>query len=179
MAVTTLIDIATNVSLDDIAETGNIYLYAADGSCEAVAYSAREAISGGIRFTPAAGNVLENAYAAGAQTDIPEMLYAEAAMVPAASDPASGLFIFDFVCDSVKLRNKMQYNSVERVDCKGLELTVFQTNQDNTVSIRKRFRCSTFRITGGIADIRSGVPVPVPEQNRIVALLNSLISGGF
>ena len=179
LAVTTLIDIATSVGVNDIAESGNIYLYAADGSCEAVAYASREAITGGIRFTPASGNVLANSYSVGAQTDIPEMLYAEATMVAADSDPATGLFVFDFICDSVKLRNKMQYSSIERVDdCKGLELTVFQTNGDNTVSIRKRFRCTTFRITGGIADIKTGVPVPAPEQNQILALLTSFISRG-
>lgn len=180
LAVTTLIDVATGVSVNDIAESGNIYLYTADGSCEAVAYASREAISGGIRFTPASGNVLANAYSVGAQTDVPEMLYAEATMVAAASDPATGLFVFDFICDSVKLRNKMQYSSIEQVDdCKGLELTVFQTHQDNTVSIRKRFRCSTFRITGGIADIKTGVPVPVPEQNQIAAVCQAMLSAGF
>ena len=180
LAVTTLIDIATDVSVNEISESGNIYLYAADGSCEAVAYASREMISGGIRFTPASGNVLANAYSAGAQADIPEMLYAEGTMVGAASSPATGLFVFDFICDSVKLRNKMQYSSIERVDdCKGLELTVFQTNQDNTVSIRKRFRCSSFRITGGIADIRTGVPVPAPEQNQILALLHGFVSHGL
>ena len=180
LAVTTLIDIATDVSVNEISESGNIYLYAADGSCEAVAYASREMISGGIRFTPASGNVLANAYSAGAQADIPEMLYAEATMVGAASSPATGLFVFDFLCDSVKLRNKMQYSSIERVDdCKGLELTVFQTNQDNTVSIRKRFRCSSFRITGGIADIKTGVPVPAPEQNQILSLLHGFVSHGL
>ena len=180
LAVTTLIDIATSVGVNDIAESGNIYLYAADGSCEAVAYASREAITGGIRFTPASGNVLANAYSVGAQTDIPEMLYAEATMVAADSDPATGLFVFDFICDSVKLRNKMQYSSIERVDdCKGLELTVFQTGENNTVSIRKRFRCTTFRITGGIADIKTGVPVPAPEQNQILALLHSFIAQGL
>lgn len=180
LPVSTVIDITTNVGIDDIAESGNIYLYAADGSCEAVAYASREAISGGIRFTPASGNVLENAYSAGAQADIPEMLYAEATMVGAASSPATGLFVFDFLCDSVKLRNKMQYSSIERVDdCKGLELTVFQTGENNTVSIRKRFRCSSFRITGGIADIKTGVPVPVPGQNQILALLTSFIAQGL
>ena len=180
LPVSTLIDIATSVGVDDIAESGNIYLYADDGSCEAVAYASREAINGGIRFTPAADNELENAYSIGAQADIPEMLYAEAPMLAADSDPATGLFVFDFICDSVKLRNKMQYSSVEKVDdCKGLELTVFQTNGDNTVSIRKRFRCTTFRITGGIADIKTGVPVPVPEQNQILALLHSFIAQGL
>lgn len=180
LAVTTLIDVVIGVSVNDIAESGNIYLYTADGSCEAVAYASREAISGGIRFTPAAGNELANSYSVGAQADVPEMLYAEATMVAAASDPATGLFVFDFICDSVKLRNKMQYSSVEQVDdCKGLELTVFQTHQDNTVSIRKRFRCSTFRITGGIADVKTGVPVPMPEQNQIAAVCQAMLSAGF
>ena len=180
LAVTTLIDIATSVGVEEIAESGNIYIYADDGSCEAIAYASREAISGGIRFTPASGNELANSYSIGTQADIPEMLYAEATMLAAASDPATGLFVFDFICDSVKLRNKMQYSSVEKVDdCMGLELTVFQTNGDNTVSIRKRFRCYSFRITGGIADIKTGVPVPVPEQNQILALLHGFIAQGL
>ena len=180
LPVSTVIDIATNVGIDDIAESGNIYLYDGNGGNEAVAYSSREAINGGIRFTPAAGNVLENTYSFGTQADIPEMLYAEAVMIPDDSDPATGLFVFDFVCDSIKLRNKMQYDSIELVDdCVGLELTVFQSNADNTVSIRKRFICSSFRITGGIADVKTGVPVPVPEQNQILVLLHSFIAQGL
>lgn len=180
IATGTQIDVTTNESVNNISETGNIYLYDADGDNEAIAYSSRETISGGIRFIAAAGNVLENSYAVNDQTDIPEMLYAEAVMVAAASDPATGLFAFDFVCDSTKLRNKMQYSSIEKVDdCKGLELTVFQTQQNNIISIRKRFRCTTFRIVGGIADLKTGVSIPTPEENTIIALLNSFISQGM
>lgn len=182
MAEGTLIDISTasNVSVDDIASSGNIYLYASDGSCEGVAYSSRQTISGGIRFTAAAGNELTNSYAANAKADIPEMLYAEAPMNAAESDPATGFFVFNFVCDSEKLRKKMLYSNLAQVDdCAGLELTVFQSNTDNTISIRKRFLCTTFRIAGGIADIRSGVSVPRAEENQILAIVESLLSQGL
>lgn len=176
LPVTTPIDVTTNVGVDNIAESGNIYLYFGDGSREAIAYSARVAIIGGIRFTPAAGNELEHSYAAGVQVDVPEMLYAEATMVAADSDPATGLFAFDFVCDSVKLRNKMQYNSLEKVDdCKGLELTIYQI-VGTRLYIRKRCRCSTFTISGGIADVGTPSPLSNPEENKILALVREYLS---
>lgn len=179
-ALTTPIEVITQESLDNIAEKGNIYLYNAGKPAVTVAYSTRREISGGIEFIPVEAQTLENSYNSGVQVDIPEMLYAEAVMDPALSDPATGLFVFDFICDSTKLRNKMQYASVEKVDdCKGLELTVFQVAEDNTVAIRKRCRLTTFRITGGIADVKSGVTVPEPEQNEILALLSAFIAQGF
>ena len=97
IATGTVIEVSTGVNAENISETGNICLYNANGETEAIAYSSRRAISGGIQFVAAEGNVIEHSFAVNDQTDIPEMLYAEAAMVPEESDPANGLFVFDFV----------------------------------------------------------------------------------
>lgn len=171
------VSVATNESIDNIAESGDIYIYAdSNATPEALEYTSRVKISSGIQFTLATGATLQNAYSSGSQVDIPEMLYAEALMIDEESDPATGLFVFDLVMDSPKLRNAMQYKSVERLaDVKGLELMIYQTGDNNTLKILKRFRCGSFSIEGGIADLKTGVPVPDTRQSEILALINRLL----
>ena len=172
------IHVETTQNIDDIAENGNIYLYAGD-TPEALSYSSRQSTEGGILFTLSEDTLPEGSYAQGSKVDIPEMLYAEAAMIPEESDPATGLFVFDFICDSQKLRNQMRYSSVEMIDdCKGLEITIFQAHE-NSLYIRKRFCCNTFQITGGIADIHTNAPLTSQEESQYLAALNGFVSQGL
>lgn len=176
--------VKTSASLVDISPAGTLFVYDGEYSV-ALAYKSRvESASGVVTFTMAAGNSLDgHTYPANANVDIPEALYAQAEMNAALSDKDTGKFVFDFVCYSEKLRNKMQYNSIAILDdCKGLELTVFTTNGNggaNVVDVINRFRCASFRITGGIADMQSGVPASVPQENALKAILNAYIEGGM
>ena len=176
--------VKTSASIVDISPAGTLFVYDGEYSV-ALAYKSRvESASGVVTFTMAAGNSLDgHTYPANANVDIPEALYAQAEMNAALSDKDTGKFVFDFVCFSEKLRNKMQYNSIAILDdCKGLELTVFTTNGNggaNVVDVINRFRCASFRITGGIADLQSGVPASAPQENAIKAILNAYVEGGM
>ncbi len=184
VAENTTIAVKTTASLVDISPAGTLYVY--DGEyAVALSYKSRaESASGVVTFTLAAGNSLDgHTYPANANVDIPEALYAQAEMNATLSDKDTGKFVFDFVCNSEKLRSKMQYNSISILDdCKGLELTVFTTNGNggaNVVDVINRFRCASFRITGGISDMQSGVPASVPQENALKAILNAYIEGGM
>lgn len=182
-AENTAVAVKTNAALEDIPTEGTLYIYQ-DDTTAALAFKSRsQTASGVVTFILASGNTLSGTLTQGDAVDIPEALYAQAEMNAPLSDPATGLFVFDFTCYSEKLRNKMQYNSIAILDdCKGLELTVFTTNTENNtsvVSVINRFRCASFRITGGIADLQNGVPASVPQENAIKAILNAYVDEGM
>ena len=182
-AENTNVAVKTNAALEDIPTEGTLYIYHSDATVALAFKSRSQTASGVVTFVLASGNTLSGTLTQGDAVDIPEALYAQAEMNATLSDAATGLFVFDFTCYSEKLRNKMQYNSISILDdCKGLELTVFTTNTENNasvVSVINRFRCATFRITGGIADLQNGVPASVPQENAIKAILNAYVAGGM
>ena len=182
-AENTNVAVKTNAALEDIPTEGTLYIYQGDTTAALAFKSRSQTASGVVTFVLASGNTLSGTLTQGDAVDIPEALYAQAEMNAPLSDPATGLFVFDFTCYSEKLRNKMQYNSISILDdCKGLELTVFTTNTENNtsvVSVINRFRCASFRITGGIADLQNGVPASVPQENAIKAILNAYVAGGM
>lgn len=182
-AENTNVAVKTNAALEDIPTEGTLYIYQGDTTAALAFKSRSQTASGVVTFVLASGNTLSGTLTQGDAVDIPEALYAQAEMNATLSDTATGLFVFDFTCFSEKLRNKMQYNSISILDdCKGLELTVFTTNTENNVSVVSvinRFRCASFRITGGIADLQNGVPASVPQQNAIKAILNAYVAGGM
>ena len=182
-AENTNVAVKTNAALEDIPTEGTLYIYQGDTTAALAFKSRSQTASGVVTFVLASGNTLSGTLTQGDAVDIPEALYAQAEMNATLSDTATGLFVFDFTCFSEKLRNKMQYNSISILDdCKGLELTVFTTNTENNVSVVSvinRFRCASFRITGGIADLQNGVPASVPQENAIKAILNAYVAGGM
>ena len=176
--------VKTSAALDDIPTSGTIILCAGQSYETALSYSSRTQSSAGVvSFIMAESKTMPRVFNAGDSVDIPEALYAQVEMNTTLSDTATGLFVFDFVCYSEKLRNRMQYQSVQILDdCKGLELTVFTTNSNagsNVVAIINRFRCASFRITGGIADLSTGQPASTPQENAIKAILNAYIADGL
>ena len=179
----TPIAVKTSAELDDIPVSGTLVLR--DSTSEAALdYKSRSQTAAGVvTFVLASGNTLTKPYAQGDAVDIPEALYAQVEMNVSLSDTANGIFVFDFVCYSEKLRNKMQYSNIQILDdCKGLELTVFTTNTNagnDVVAIINRFRCASFRITGGIADLATGQPASTPQENAIKAILNAYVLDGM
>ncbi|MDD6338326.1 MAG: hypothetical protein PUC15_08105 [Lentisphaeria bacterium] len=178
------VNIKTSANIEDIPPAGTLYVYGTE-STAALDYKARiQNGSGIVQFIFAAGNDLDGkTYPLNSATDIPEALYAQAEMNAPLSDKNTGKFVFDFTCYSEKLRNKMQYSSIAILDdCKGLELTVFTTDSNagaNVVAVINRFRCASFRIAGGIADLQNGVPASAPQESALKAILNAYIEGGM
>lgn len=176
-ATNSSVSITCGASIDDVPASGTIRIGSGENEV-ALSYDSRTKSGNVFTFALTSGQTV-GTFAAGTAADIPEALYAQAEMNVSESDPSEGLFVFDFMCDSQKLRNKMQYQNIAILDdCKGLELTVFTTDtEDDSVTILNRFRCPSFRITGGIADIGNGVPVSEPEENAIKAIIDAYLSG--
>jgi len=179
----TAVAVKTSAELEDIPTAGTIYVRDSTNEAALTYKSRSQTAAGVVSFVMDAGNTLSHNFAQGDAVDVPEAVYAQAEMNPTLSDKNNGLFVFDFVCYSEKLRNKMQYNNISMLDdCKGLELTVFTTNGNggrNVIAIINRFRCASFRITGGIADLATGEPASMPQESALKAILNAYVEDGM
>lgn len=169
----------SNPTTGKIPSAGSVRLFDASGGFETLEYTARSVSGSAVTFTLASGSVLENSYAAGADADCPESLYAQAAMNTDESDPATGLFVFDIVMDSRKLRENSDYADTSEIgDVKGLELLIF-TVQGSTVETRNSYLCTTFRIPIPMADPNQNPSMPETYEDNVAAIINALLAQGF
>ena len=177
------IEIKTDKNASEFALSGTLDLFTGDQITDTVYYSSRNQTDSGTVLFFCNNAKTVNSYNEEAQIDAPEMMYFQAEMIPEDSEPDSGLFTFNVVCDSVKLRKKMRYESIAKLkspsDIAALELTVFRVDENGATYIVNRFYNKDFSITGGIADI--DVPVELPEEqvNAVLENLVALNANGF
>ena len=171
----TQIDLTTSADTEDVPSSGALLLYAADGTNESVNFTAKEAITGGYTFT--VDTTITNSYDVGASVDMPEALYAQATLNTEESEPATGLFVFDFTADSPKLRDALDYSDTREASTRGLELFVFKTALDDTVTQVGRWLCTTFSIPNAIADLNQTSTISTEQENQTVAIVNAALGG--
>lgn len=168
-----------NATTGKIPSAGTVRLFDASGGFETLEYTARSVSGSAVTFTLASGSTLDNSYAAGTVADCPESLYAQASMNTDESDPATGLFVFDIVMDSRKLRENSDYADTSEIgDVKGLELLIF-TVQGSTVETRNSYLCTTFRIPIPMADPNQNPSMPETYADNVAAIINALLAQGF
>ena len=167
-------------SVGELDPSGTIRLFAADGSSEALSYTAREKTADHVySFTIEAGSSVENSYAQNADADSTESLYMTAAMSVDESDPANGVFSFDITAYSQKLREAADYaNSLRVDDVQGLELAIGLV-EDDTTSLLNSYICRSFSIPLPMAEINSTPAIPDTAEDNIAAITTSLLAGGF
>lgn len=162
-----------------IPSTGSVRLFDAAGNYEALEYTTRSISGTTVTFTLAEGSSLENSYDAGAVSDCPESLYAQASLNAGQSNPATGLFVFDIVMDSLKLRETSDYADISEIgDVKGLELLIF-TVVDDVITIKNAYICSTLRIPVPMASPDQNPDMPDTYESNVAAMISALLSAGF
>ena len=135
-----------------IRSCGTLRLFNASGVAEVLKYDSVSISGETVTFSLSSGSVLENSYSDGAAGDVPDAIYAQAAMIAEESDPANGLFVFDFVIYSEKLREKFEYADLETLDdLKGIELLIFSLDGD-TADIHDRYFCKSCSIKAPMAE---------------------------
>ena len=160
----------TGATRTDIPPSGTVRLYDNTGVVEAVGYS--EVLTNGkllvfVLAAPAAKD-----YSAGAFLDVPDELYAQAAMEPN-SDPANGLFAFSLFVYSPKLRGAMEYQNIKTLSSlAGLELLIFSTDGQNT-TLLDNFLCTTVSLQATMAEANPNPQIPDAEADRLVALISA------
>lgn len=143
---------------------------------EMIAYSARViGADNTVEFT--AAGTLANSYATGEAIDVPQAPYCSARMSEN-SAPGNGVYEFDLVVDSLRLREAMLYSSVASLTIQGLELLFYRTTSNGNIPIRA-FLCETFAVTGTLGDVDYSVPLPEEEAaDRAYEIIASIVSAG-
>lgn len=177
--VTSITGAFSGVAASSFRIPGTLRIFDAAGNAENLSYTSLEVTGSNVVFAVENSSVSKS-YSSGATIDAPDSLYMQAALNAEKSSPATGLFIFDLVADSAKLREAIDYSSVSVLSSiAGMELLVFTVEQDNTILERNSFVCETVSVTGTIGDPDSTVTVPDLTENALAAAVSALNAQGF
>lgn len=159
---------------------GTLRIFDIAGNAENLSYNNIDISNGKVTFTLAENSSVSKSYESGTTVDAPDSLYMQAALNAEKSSPETGLFVFDLVADSAKLREAVDYASVSVLSSiAGMELLIFTIEQDNTILERNSFVCDTVSVTGTIGDPESTVTVPNLTANALAAAVSALNAQGF
>lgn len=170
----------TGVTSASFRIPGTVRIFDTIGNAEILNYTNIEITNSNVTFILAENSSLKNSYEKGAVIDAPDSLYMQAALNTEKSSPATGLFVFDLVADSMKLRESVEYSSTSVLSSiAGMELLIFTAEKDGTLLERNSFVCDTVSVTGTIGDPDSTVSVPDLSANALAAAVSALNAQGF
>lgn len=161
-----------------IPASGTVDVYAADGTSESLSYTSRTVSSGAVTFSGLSAP--SGTFPSGSKISCRQIPFFEAYADSAKSNPQSGEFVFDFVVDSLRLREEMDGKDVETLAQKGLELLFYKTDSANSTEYPvERKICRTFVISGTLGDLGYPVDPPDPVKNQLYSVCQTLLAGGF
>ena len=166
----------SGVAQGSIATTGTIRLYDELGNVTPLKYDNVVVISGEqVKLLLADGSFINNSFAAGVTVDVPAGAYIQAPLNYSESDIANGLFVFDLVAYSAKLKAALEYSSQNSAPGSiGMELLIFQTTDDETQEIGSYY-CDTASIRSTMAEANPNAALPETEKDVMIGLLYSQI----
>lgn len=168
-----------NIQKELIPQSGTLRLFDTLGNAESVRYKSRADQGNKIfLFTLEDGGTVLNEYVSGSTVDFDQAPYASVFYNAASSNISEGMFAFDLVLDSPRLRAEMDYSDKETLPVQGLELLFFTIDSDGNQEPVKAFMLDTFTLTGTMGSLDSDAPVPDPLKNEIAAYVGSLIPEG-
>lgn len=158
-----------------IRASGILKVFNADGNAEALEYESATFSENSVTFTLKSGSEVESSYAQGVEMDVPDALYAQAMMDSEKSDAAAGLFVFNIVVYSEKLRAVMEYANIANLDTlAGMELLLFKTFGD-TITELNNFLCTTVSLHATMAEANTLAQVPPSMTDELVSLITSTL----
>lgn len=161
-----------------IPASGTVDVYAADGTSESLSYASRTVSSGAVTFSGLSAP--SGTFPSGSKISCRQIPFFEAYADSAKSNPQNGEFVFDFVVDSLRLREEMDGKDVETLAQKGLELLFYKTDSESSTEYPvERKICRTFVISGTLGDLGYPVDPPDPVKNRLYSVCQTLLAGGF
>ena len=171
-----------SVTLGLLPTAGTIRLFNAAGNYEALDYTAREltdAASNTFTFDTT-GLTVEDSYAVGAVADSTQAPYCEAFMDFANSNLAQGVFAFELVADSYRIREATDYGNVATLPITGLEFLPFYIDSDTAETIiLKKYLLGTFALTGIQGNPNSEGEIPDATINKIAAAVGAQMAEGI
>ena len=170
------VKLATSVTESQIPVNGSLTFYTAAGQTEKLNYTSRNIADGGV-VVFATDGTLANSYASNDNVDVPQAPYCAARMTDN-SAPGNGMFEFDLVADSLRLRDAMLYSNTAALAIQGLELLFYRTTAEGNIPVRA-FLCETFAITGTLGDVDYNAPLPEAEAtDRAYEIIAGIVGAG-
>lgn len=167
-----------NASTATIRKSGSLRVFAADGTPEGFEYTSFTINGNTVTFTLAEGSTATGNYDVGCVIDVPDAIYMQAAMSNE-SDPASGLFVFDLVADSDKLRDAMEYSDAGKLnDIAGMELLLFTVN-GNDITECDSYLCNTVSVTATMAEANPDAQMPSTFEDTLLGLIAAALGSGL
>ena len=167
-----------NASTATIRKSGSLRVFAADGTPEGFEYTSFTINGNTVTFTLAEGSTATGNYDVGCVIDVPDAIYMQAAMSNE-SDPASGLFVFDLVADSDKLRDAMEYSDASKLnDIAGMELLLFTVN-GNDITECDSYLCNTVSVTATMAEANPDAQMPSTFEDTLLGLIAAALGSGL
>ena len=165
-----------DVKKELIPQSGILRFFDAYGHTESILYKSRADQGNKIfSFTLEDGSAIVNSYNANDVVDFDQAPYAAVFYNPLTSHIPDGIFAFDLVLDSERLRAEMDYSDREKLNVKGLELLFYTVNKDGEQEPLKAFLLETFTLTGTMGSLGGEAPLPDPLKNEVAAYVGSLI----
>ena len=169
----------SGASAATIRSSGVLRLFDAAGGMKGLQYTEYSLSGETVTFTLAEGSELESSYAAGSVMDVPDALYMQAAMISAESDPANGLFVFDLVANTPKLRETMEYADISDLEqLAGMELLIFTVNDVTTVECDS-YLCTTCSVSATMAEADPDAQMPDTSADALIALIAAAVGYGY
>ena len=167
-----------NVSSAVIRPSGFLRVFSSDGTPEGFEYTSFAIDNGIVTFTLEEESESTGNYAAGCVVDVPDAVYMQAAMSNE-SNPETGLFIFDLIADSEKLRDKMEYADASKLDdISGMELLLF-TVSNGEITECDSFVCTTVSLSATMAEANPNALIPQTFEDTLLAMIVAALSSGF
>lgn len=177
--VSQLVATISGASVATIRSAGTLRLFDSVGNMEGLRYTGYSISGETVTFTLAEDSELKNSYAAKSVMDIPDTLYMQAVMLIDESDPANGLFVFDLVAYTPKLRETMEYSNVSSLEnLAGMELLIFTVN-DVTTTECDSYLCTTCSVSATMAEADPDAQMPDTSADALIALIAAAIGYGY
>ena len=163
-----------------IRKEGVLQLFSDDEEAEGVQYTGFSVSGNKVTFTLAENSSLAKSYDSGSQADVPEALYMQAAMSVTDSKPEDGLFVFDLVAYSPKLRAVMEYADMRKLNAvAGMEILLFTMGADGTRTECDSYLCETCSVTATMAEANPNPQLPDTARDTLSGLVAAVMSNGM
>lgn len=167
----------SNATQAALPQTGIVRLFDDAGNTENLRYQARTiADNGEVTFLLAEGITAAGNYGIGDDIDCDQAPYVSIFNHAQYSDWERGRVYFEFVADSKRLREEMDYSDTGELPAKGMELLIFQATEDGTQTPVNAFLLETFTISGTLGSLDNNAELPDPLKNEVAALMGAFLT---
>ena len=168
-----------SATIEEIPLHGKLRIFNKSGGYEIIPYESRNREDNYILFSISEDASLLNSYPKESRVDCNQAPLAYAHWNTAESSLEQGMFVFDMVIDSERLRSAFYYSDLAKLSIRGLEILFYTVNADGNQEALSAFLLNSLTLTGTMGTLGYEGEVPDPQRNEIAAIVGSLIGAGL